>query len=80
VAPVDIEEHGAELQNSTASYHLFFWSRREKEEKKNARGQANGWLAVTTNQFGIVKTLPLLDQVRLAKAEAQLIYRNNNGT
>lgn len=39
-----------------------------------------GWLAVTTNQFGTVKTLPLLDQVRLAKAEAQLIYRNNNGT
>jgi hypothetical protein len=66
VAPVDIEEHGAELQNSTASYHLFFWSRREKEEEKiyNARGQANGWL----------KTLPLLDQVRLAKAEAQLIF------
>lgn len=79
MAPVDIEEHGAELQNSTASYHLFFCLD-ERKKKKNARGQANGWLAVTTNQFGIVKTLPLLDQVRLAKAEAQLIYRNNNGT
>jgi hypothetical protein len=50
VAPVDIEEHGAELQNSTASYHLFFCLDEGKKKKKMQEGrQMAGWLSLPIN-------------------------------